>query len=72
MSGGSWHGGYCPESICSGVYDWIVFVRGVFVLEPSRMYSQRHQLKSELSVKQMLWMGARKMFRSIKCISASE
>ena len=32
---------------------------------PTRgLYSQRHQSRSELSVQQMLWMGARKMFRS--------
>ena len=34
MSGGIWHGGYCPAGICPGGICPGVFVRGVFVLIP--------------------------------------
>ena len=33
----------------------------------SRLCSQRHHSRSELSMQQMFWMGARKMFRTLKC-----
>ena len=38
----------------------------------SRWYSQRNQSRSELSVQQMLWMGACKIFQILKCSSVSE
>ena len=27
-------GGYCPVSICLGLYDMGIFVQGVYVIEP--------------------------------------
>ena len=46
--------------------------RPCYKVSLSRVCSQRHQSMSELSMQQMFWMGARKMFRTLKCSSVSE
>ena len=46
--------------------------RPCYKVSLSRLCSQRHQSRSELSMQQMFCMGARKMFRTCKCSSVSE
>ena len=46
--------------------------RPCYKVHLSRLCSQLHQSRSELSMQQMFWMGARKMFRTFTCSSVSE
>ena len=46
--------------------------RPCYKVHLSRLCWQQHQSRSEISVQQMFWMGARKMFRTLKCSSVSE
>ena len=45
--------------------------RPYYKVSLSRLCSQRHQSRSELSMQYMFWMGVRKMFQDLKCSSES-